>query len=84
MELIDYTNKWLAGEIFEDLAMVVGGVVLLVLAIVAWRFGTSESARAIVLPLTVAAVLFIGLGGTLAYNNHQREKQYVEQYQESP
>ena len=84
MELIDYTNKWLAGEIMEDLAMVVGGVVLLVLAIVAWRFGTSESARAIVLPLTVAAVLFIGLGGTLAYNNHQREKQYVEQYQESP
>ena len=84
MELIDYTNKWLAGEIHEDLAMVVGGVLLLILAFVAWRFGTSESARAIILPLTVAAVVFIVGGGALAYNNHQREKQFTEQYQESP
>ena len=84
MELIDYTNKWLTGEILEDLAMIVGGIFCLVLALVAWRWGTSESARAIILPLTVAAVLFIGLGGSLAYNNHQRRTQYAEQYRESP
>ena len=84
MELIDYTNKWVTGEIQEDLAMVVGGVVCLLLALVAWRFGTSESARAIILPLTVVAVIFIGGGAALAYNNHQRSKQFVEQYQESP
>lgn len=84
MELIDYTNKWVTGEIQEDFAMVAGGVLVLILALVAWRFGTSESARALILPLTVVAVLFIGLGGTLAYNNHQRSKQFVEQYQESP
>ena len=84
MELIDYTNKWVTGEIMEDLAMVVGGVFVLVLALVAWRFGTSESARAIILPLTVVSVILIGLGGTLAYSNHTRQKQFVEQYQESP
>ncbi len=84
MELIDYTNKWVTGEIMEDLAMVVGGVFVLVLALVAWRFGTSESARAIILPLTVVAVILIGLGGTLAYSNHTRQKQFTEQYQESP
>ena len=84
MELIDYTNKWVTGEIMEDLAMVVGGVFVLVLALVAWRFGTSESARAIILPLTVVAVILIGLGGTLAYSNHTRQKQFMEQYQESP
>ena len=84
MELIDYTNKWVSGEIMEDFAMVVGGVVCLVLALVAWRWGTSESARAIILPLTVVAVILIGLGGSLAYSNHTRQKQFVEQYQESP
>ena len=83
MELIDYTNKWVSGEIMEDFAMVVGGVFCLVLALVAWRFGTSESARAIILPLTVVAIIFIGGGAALAYNNHQRSKQFVEQYQES-
>ncbi len=84
MELIDYTNKWVSGEILEDLAMVAGGVICLLLALAAWRWGTSESARAIILPLTVVAVIFIGGGAALAYNNHQRSKQFVEQYQESP
>ena len=84
MELIDYTNKWVSGEIMEDFAMVVGGVVCLVLALVAWRWGTSESARAIILPLTVVSVILIALGGSLAYSNHTLQKQFVEQYQESP
>jgi len=83
MELIDYTNKWLTGDM-EDFSMVAGGVICLLLALVAWRFGTSESARAIILPLTVVAVIFIGGGTALAYNNHQRQKQFMEQYQESP
>ena len=84
MELIDYTNKWLIGEIHEDLAMVIGGVLLLVLAIFAWRFGSSESARAIILPLLVASVVFIGGGAALAINNQQRFEKFSEQYQESP
>ena len=84
MELIDYTNKWVAGEIMEDFAMIVGGIFCLVFAFVAWRWGTSESARAIILPLTVVAVILIGLGGSLAYSNHTRQKQFVEQYQKSP
>ena len=42
MELIDYTNKWVSGEIMEDFAMIVGGVFCIVLALVAWRWGTSE------------------------------------------
>ena len=84
MELIDYTNKWVSGEIMEDFAMIVGGVFCLVFAFVALRWGTSESARAIILPLTVVAVILIGLGGSLAYSNHTRQKQFVEQYKESP
>ena len=84
MELIDYANKWVSGEILEDLAMVAGGVICLLLVLAAWRWGTSESARAIILPLTMVAVIFIALGGSLAYSNHTRQKQFVEQYQESP
>ena len=84
MELIDYTNKWVSGEIMEDFAMIAGGLICLLLALVAWRWGTSEPARAIILPLTVVAVILIALGGSLSYSNHMRQKQFVEQYQESP
>ena len=62
MELIDYTNNWVTGEILEDFAMIVGGVACLVLALGAWRWGTSESTRAIILPLTVVSVILIALG----------------------
>ena len=84
MELIDYTNKWIAGEIYEDLAIIIAGVIVLILALLAWRFGTSESARAIIWPLVVAAVLLIATGGSLAYSNHTRKAQFAQQYQESP
>lgn len=83
MEWIDYTNKWLTGEIREDVAIIVAGVVLLILSVLAWRFGTSESARAIVIPLLVAAILLIAMGAGLAYNNHNRREQFAQQYQES-
>ena len=84
MELIDYTNKWVTGEIQEDLAMIAGGVICLLIALVTWRWGTSESARTIILPLTVVAVILIALGGSFACSNHTRHTQFVEQYQESP
>ena len=84
MDLLTYANKWLTGEIHEDIAIVIAGVVLLILGILAWRFGTSASMRAVIIPLFVAAVLLIGLGGGLAYNNLNRVKQFEQQYKESP
>ena len=84
MELIDYTNKWLAGEIHEDWAIVAAGIVFLVLSIVAWKFGDSESAKAMIIPLIVTAVLLIGMGAGLAVNNKNRIEQYEQQYKESP
>lgn len=84
MELIDYTNKWLDGEIYEDLAMVVAGIVVLILSILAWRLGTSESAHAMIIPLLVVAVLFIGMGAGLAVNNKKRVQLFEQQYKESP
>ena len=84
MTLIEYTAKWLTGEIHEDVAIIVAGVALLVLSVLAWRFGISESAKAMIIPLLVAAVLFIGLGASLAVNNHNRRAQFEEQYKESP
>ena len=84
MELIDYTNKWLNGEIYEDIALVIAGVVFLILSILAWRFGKSESAHAIIIPLLIAALLLIGLGAGLGINNYNRKAQFQKQYQESP
>ena len=81
MELIDYTNKWLADEIFEGKSILVAGLCLLVLAFVVWRIGTTEYARAILLPMLVVALLHIGIGAGMVVTNKQRIPQFTEQYQ---
>ena len=55
MELIDYTNKWLAGEIFEGKSILIAGICLLVLTLIVWRLGSTEYARAILIPMLVVA-----------------------------
>ena len=79
MELIDCTNKWIAGEIFEGKSILVAGICLLLLALVVWRLGTTEHARAILLPMLAVAVLHIGTGAGMVVSNRQRFTQFAEQ-----
>ena len=81
MELIDYTNKWIAGEIFEGKSILIAGLCLLVLTFTVWRVGSSEYARAILLPMLVVSALHIGIGAGMVYSNKQRIPQFTEQYQ---
>ena len=84
MDFIEYTRKWFEGEIFEDYAMVGAGVVMLVLTFAVWRFGASDSARAIWIPMLLVALLHAAGGTSLAINNHHRLAQFEKQYQEQP
>ena len=81
MEPIDYTNKWLAGEIFEGKSIAVAGVCLLVLTFIVWRIGSTDYSRAILLPMLVVALLHIGIGSGMVVSNSQRIPQFAEQYQ---
>ena len=84
MNLLDYANKWLDGEIKEDIAIAIAGAALLILSILAWRFGTSESAKAMIIPLLAAALLLIVMGVALGFNNYSRKEKFEQQYSESP
>ena len=84
MDFIEYTRKWFEGEIFEDYAMVGAGVVMLVLTFAVWRFGASDSTRAIWIPMLLVALLHAAGGASLAINNHHRLTQFEKQYQEQP
>ena len=85
MELIDYTNKWLAGEIFEGKSILIAGICLLVLTFVVWRLGSTDYARAILIPMLVVAIMHIGVGAGMIITNKQRIPQFTEQYhQQTP
>ena len=82
MELIDYTNKWLAGELFEGKSIAIAGVCLLMLTFFVWRIGSGEYSRAILLPMLVVALLHIGIGGGMVVSNTRRMPQFAEQYRQ--
>lgn len=42
-----------------------------------------ESAEAMIIPLPVAALLLIGMGAGLGFNNYSRKEQFEQQYKES-
>ncbi|MBR4722182.1 MAG: hypothetical protein IK053_03900, partial [Muribaculaceae bacterium] len=76
-----YTNKWLSGEIFEGKSILIAGLCLLVLTFVVWRIGSTEYARAILIPMLVVAIMHIGIGVGMVISNKQRIPQFTEQYQ---
>lgn len=84
MEFVEFTRRWFEGEIFEDCAMLAAGAATLVLALAVWRFGTSDAARAIWIPMLFAALLLSSGGTALAVNNHHRLRQFEEQWREQP
>lgn len=84
MELIDYSIKWCESEIYTAKWLTAVGVVGLIVAIAFWKWGTIETARAIVLPLVAMSVLQIGIAVGTTYTNRQRIDDFREAYQDSP
>ncbi len=81
MELIDYTQKWLQSEIFAGKAIMALGAATMVFAFIFWRFGSSDYARALILPLATAGVIWTGVGASVTAVNHQRTVAYQQAYE---
>lgn len=82
MELINYTNKWLEGEIFEGYAIMIAGIAMLILTFFVWRFGTSDAARAIWIPMLIVGLLHIGTGVGMVITNNHRIEQFSQEYKQ--
>jgi fatty acid desaturase len=77
-------EKWCESEIYTAKWLTAVGVVGLIVAIAFWKWGTIETARAIVLPLVAMSVLQIGIAVGTTYTNRQRIDDFREAYQDSP
>ena len=82
MELLDYTNKWVVGEINEGRAIMIAGIAALVLTVVLWRCCSSETVRALLIPLLVVGLFHTGTGVGMIILNRNRVEQFAEQYEQ--
>ena len=82
MELIDYTRKWFEGEIFEGYGIMIAGLLMFVLTFFVWRFGSSDTAKALIIPMLIVGMLHTATGVGMVINNRHRMEQFTEQYQQ--
>ncbi len=83
MEFIEHAVAWCRGEIFEGRMLALFGAVVVGLAVVFWRFGTTPSARAMVVPLLVVGALALAVGISMNFSNQARIPSYEAAYAEN-
>jgi drug/metabolite transporter (DMT)-like permease len=84
MEFIEHSVAWCRGEIFEGRMLALFGALVVALALVFWRYGTTPSARAIFLPLLIVGAIALITGMSMNFSNQARIPAYRAAYAESP
>ena len=74
----------IGGEIFEGRMLALFGAVIVTLALVFWRMGSTPSARAMFVPLLIVGVLALVVGLSMNFSNQARIGKYSAAYAESP
>ena len=80
MEFIEHSVAWCRGEIFEGRMLALFGAVVVGVAVVFWRYGSTPAARAVVVPLLVVAALALAVGISMNFSNQARIPTYQTAY----
>lgn len=80
MEFIAHPLAWCRGEIFEARMYFLFGLVIPLIAIAFWKWGTSPYASGVIIPFAVVGIISIAGGLTLNFNNQNRIITYQKEY----
>lgn len=80
MNFIEHSLNWCRGEVFEGKMLALFGLVLLILSIVYWRFGSTPFAKAMIIPMLIVGGMFVAVGSTMVVNNTKRIDTYQAEY----
>ncbi|GJH40023.1 hypothetical protein RCZ04_05730 [Capnocytophaga sp. HP1101] len=84
MNLFEYTQNWLKGELFEGKLVLAFAIITALLGVAFWKFGNTPTAKALLLPLLVIGAIYAAVGTTLITSNGKYRTTFEAQYQESP
>ena len=62
MSFIDHTHIWARGEAVDMIILAITGCLLLILTFVVWQFINTSLGNALIIPLMIVSLLFIGFG----------------------
>lgn len=76
MEFINYTIKWIEGEILEAIITSVFGAIIVICGLLFWKFGTTLNAKSLIIPLIIIGLIPLVNGVFGALNNKSRISTY--------
>ena len=84
MDFYQHTQNWLKGELFEGTIVLISGVLLIIISLLFWKYGSTPNAKSLIIPFLVVGLLFsLGIG-TMMISNQKRIAQFEKAYQENP
>lgn len=83
MNFYQHTQNWFSGELFEGKIILISGIIITIVSLFIWKFGTTPNAKSLIIPLMVVGLLFsIGVGSMLI-NYPKRMAQAEKSYQKN-
>src|SRR5687767_1428061 len=70
--MIENTLSWYRGEIFEGKLILIFGVVTMVLAVLFRFWGSTPYAKALLIPVLIAGLLFTVIGASMVYYGQKK------------
>lgn len=80
MDFIQHTTNWIKGEIFEAIIFGSFGLLTIIGSLMLWKFGDTPNSKALIIPLAVVGVFFLGTAISGITSNNKRLPQYTEAY----
>ncbi len=82
MDILKTTTDWAKAELLSNSLFALFGVMFVAASLLFWSKGETEMARALVLPMLVAGVLMLILGGGLFYGTWKSSTGFAPAYAE--
>lgn len=80
MDILKIATEWARAEVFSTRFFIIFAVLFLVASIGFWQLGKTELAKAYIIPMLVAGVLFMIIGVGLFFTNKSRITQFEAAY----
>jgi hypothetical protein len=84
MEFIQHSLNWCKGEIFEGKLSLFFGLIILLVGLSYFKWGSTVYAKAIIWPLIIVALMAMGVGIYLIDTNSKRIVEYKAQFADNP
>jgi mannose/fructose/N-acetylgalactosamine-specific phosphotransferase system component IIC len=81
--MIENTLNWYKGEIFEGKLILLFGLVTVILALMFRLWSSTPNAKALLIPVMVAGLLFTIIGASMAFSNQKKIPTVVQSFGEN-